>query len=109
MKKLVLLLTALLALVVFGCGKPEDKLIGRWVSEKTASTLEFYPNRSGAISLKFPSGLPSQVPFTWEMEKEGAFKVTMRMPGTPELRTGKGVLVNEGQLVLEDDPFRKVK
>lgn len=99
----------LLAVVIAACTKPDAQLIGRWGSDKTGTVMEFRENGSGVINLKHGGGVPSIVPFNWNMDKEGRFTVQMKAPGDTAVRAGRGFLQQDGKtLTLEDDPFRKL-
>lgn len=101
--------TFILMLSLCACSSPESKLVGRWVSDKTATVMEFSDNKTGIIHLRGGENLPPDVPFTWTMQDSSKFTVMMVLPGLSSPRSGKGALTGNDALVLEDDPFKKVK
>jgi hypothetical protein len=107
MKHAVKLLLMILLLTAPGCSKPEPSLVGKWTSEKTSSVIEFNKDSTGIVHLKTPTNQVQSVPFKWEMKGDGKFTVHMSLPGTSEVRSGNGSIQKNGQMVLEDDPFKK--
>jgi len=94
---------------ISACAKPESTLTGRWASEKTSTAIEFKTDKTGVIHLKSNGNLPAEVPFRWEMTGNGNFRIQMTLPGSSTIRSGNGVLHDNQKMILEDDPFTKIK
>ena len=98
----------LVLLFVSGCSKPEDKLVGRWLNDKTSNGIEFEKNHSGAIFQRTDPSMPPNIPFKWTMIDDHQFKVDVGAPGTANAPTAKG-RVEGDTLTLENDKFTRVK
>jgi hypothetical protein len=99
----------LLLINIPSCSKPESKLVGTWINEKTSSSIEFNKDKTGVIFQRTNPHLPPNIPFRWEMLKDGEFKVETGAPDHPEGPSAKVTLVGKDTIVIDNDTFKKVK
>ncbi len=96
-------------MAVLGCSKPESKLIGTWVNEKTSSSIEFNKDHTGAIFQRTNPNMPPNIPFRWTMLEGNNFRVEVGEPGAANAPVANGMLEGKDTLKLENDTFKKVK
>jgi len=94
---------------LLGCSKPESKLVGTWMNEKTSSNIVFNMDKTGVIHQRTNPQLPPDIPFKWTLLSGGEFKVEVTMPGSPSAPAAQGRLEGKDTMVLGEDSFKKVK
>jgi hypothetical protein len=99
----------LLLMPLLGCSKPESKLVGTWVNERTSSSIEFNSNKTGVIHQRTQANVPSDLAFTWTMLGDKQLRVEVTVPGAPAPATAEGRLEGSDTLVLQNDTFKKMK
>lgn len=99
----------LLLISVVGCSKPESKLVGKWRSDKTSTTMEFNDNKTGVIHPSPRANLPPNLTFRWTLLNDDLFKVEVNVPGSSSPPAGVGKLESGDTFVLEDDTFKKIE
>lgn len=99
----------ILLVCLSGCSKPESKLIGKWVNESTASSIEFNKEHTGEIFQRTNPAMPPYIPFKWTMLDDRQFKVEVGAPGNSTAPVAKGRLEGDDTLILENDRFKKAK
>ncbi len=110
MRSAITSLAILLCLLsVFACSKPEAKLVGTWINEKTSSSMEFNSDKTGIIHQRTQINIPADLPFKWTMLGNKQFRVEVTVPGAPAPATAEGRLEGSDALVLQNDTFRKMK
>ncbi len=98
-----------LLLSVLSCSKPESKVVGTWINEKTSSSIEFKKDKTGVIHQRTQANIPADLGFKWTMTGDKQFKVEVNMPGAPAPATAEGHLEGSDTLVLQNDTFKKMK
>jgi hypothetical protein len=110
MKPVISSLAVLLCLLaVIACSKPESKLVGNWINEKTSSTMEFKSDKTGVIHQKTQADISADLAFKWTMSGDKKFRVEVTLPGAQAPATAEGHLEGSDTLVLQNDTFRKMK
>jgi hypothetical protein len=110
MRSAITSLAILLCLLsVFACSKPESKLVGTWINEKTSSSMEFNSDKTGIIHQRTQIKIPADLPFKWTMLGDKQFRVEVTVPGAPAPATAEGRLEGSDTLVLQNDTFRRMK
>jgi hypothetical protein len=110
MRSVITSLTIMLCLVsVFACSKPESKLVGTWINEKTSSSMEFKSDKTGIIHQKTQVNIPADLAFKWTMLGDKQFRVEVTVPASPDPATAEGSLEGSDTLVLQNDTFKKMK
>lgn len=104
-----LLALLLLLLTVFGCNKPESKLVGTWNNVKTPSSIQFNQDKTGVIFQRTNPQLPQQILFKWAMLKDNDFIVEVLVQGNVSPPQAHGTLKEDDTIVLDNDTFKKVK
>jgi hypothetical protein len=99
----------LVLMLVLGCSRPESRLVGKWMNEKTSSTIEFNKDKTGAIYQRNSPNLPPNIPFKWTMLKDDEFQVEVGAPGSTNAPAAHGRLTTKDTLLLENDTFKKMK
>jgi hypothetical protein len=99
----------LLLLSVLACSKPESRVIGTWVNEKTSSSIEFKNDKTGVIHQKTQANIPPDLEFKWAMLGNKQFKVEVNMPGASAPATSEGHLEGSDTLVIRSDTFKKMR
>jgi len=105
----IILLLMVLLIPVLGCSKPESKVAGKWINEKTSSSIEFNSDKTGVIHQRTQVGLPPDLAFRWKMVNDGQFEVEVTVPGNPTPSKATGKLEGNDILVLQNDTFKKMK
>jgi hypothetical protein len=95
-------LVMVFCLITAGCGKPESRLIGKWVG-KTGS-FEFRKDKTGVINPPEGVALPRNVVFIWSVQGSDTVRIDV---GTPVGKTFFGKLESKDALIIEDDKFVK--
>ncbi len=110
MRSVITSLTIMLCLLSFSaCSKPESKLVGTWINEKTSSSMEFKSDKTGVIHQKTHADIPADLAFKWTMLGDKQFRVEATVPGSPDLSTAEGRLEGSDTLILQNDTFKKMK
>lgn len=99
----------LLLLSVLGCSKPESRLIGKWINEKTSSVMEFNSDKTGVIHQRTRADIPPDISFNWTMVGKDQFTVQVSLPGAQSPPAARGRLEAKDTFILEDDTFKKMK
>jgi hypothetical protein len=97
-----------LLLSALSCSKPESKVVGTWVNEKTSSSIEFKGDKTGNIHQRTQANIPIDLEFKWTMLGD-KLKVEVNVPGAPAPSTAEGHLEGSDTLVLQNDTFKKRK
>ena len=97
-------LVMVLCLLTAGCGKPESRLVGKWVG-KTGS-FEFMKDKSGVINPPEGIALPRNVQFKWSIQGSDTVRIDV---GTPVWKIYFGKLESRDSLIIEEDKFVKQK
>lgn len=110
MKRVVTSLAVLLCLLfLMSCRKPEPTVVGKWLNEKTSSTMEFNSDKTGVIHQKTQANIPADLAFKWTMLGNRQFRVEVTVPGAQAPVAAEGRLEGSDTLVLQNDTFRKMK
>jgi len=109
MRSAITSLAILLCLSVVACSKPESKLVGTWINEKTSSSMEFNSDKTGVIHQRTQADIPADLAFKWTVLGDKQFRVEVTVPGDPAPATAEGRLEGSDTLVLQNDTFRKMK
>ncbi len=103
MKRSILVtMFAVFCLVIAACGRPESKLIGKWMG-KTGS-FEFMKDKTGVINPPEGVALPHNVRFKWSVQGNDMVRIDV---GPPVQKSYFGKLENKNSLIIEDDKFVK--
>ena len=94
---------------LLGCSKPESRLVGSWMNEKTSSSIEFNTDKTGVIHQRTNPQLPPDIPFKWTMLSGGEFKVEVAMPWSANAPAAQGRLEGKDTMTLGEDSFKKMK
>ena len=97
-------LVMVLCLLTAGCGKPESRLVGKWVG-KTGS-FEFMKDKTGVINPPEGIALPRNVQFKWSIQGSDTVRIDV---GPPVLKIYFGKLESRDALIIEEDKFVKQK
>jgi hypothetical protein len=93
-------LVMVLCLITAGCGKPESRLIGKWVG-KTGS-FEFKKDKTGIINPPEGVSLPRNVIFVWSIQGTDTVRIDV---GPPVTKIYFGKLEGRDSLIIEEDKF----
>ena len=97
-------LVMVLCLLTAGCGKPESRLVGKWVG-KTGS-FEFMKDKTGVINPPEGIALPRNVQFKWSIQGSDTVRIDV---GPPVWKIYFGKLESKDALIIEEDKFVKQK
>lgn len=103
------LATLFCLLSIFACSKPESKLIGTWVNEKTPSSITFNNDHTGVIHQRTQADLPADLVFKWTMLGSDQFRVDVLVSGAAAGPAAQGTIVGNDTMVLQNDTFKKMK
>ncbi len=101
-RSMLIALLITICLVIAGCGKPESKLIGKWVG-KTGSFV-FMKDKTGVINPPEGIALPRNVQFKWSIQGNDTVRIDV---GPPVQKSYFGKLESRDSLIIEDDKFVK--
>jgi len=97
-------LVMVLCLLTAGCGKPESRLVGKWVGK--SGTFDFIKDKTGIINPPEGIALPRNVQFKWSIQGSDTIRIDV---GPPVGKTYFGKLESKDALIIEDDKFVKQK